>query len=260
MTENYDFANLLFAGPCNARCPTCIGKQIDPRLSVNNLDVFPPHNLERFIKMIQEYAIRRVVFSGTTTDPQLYHHEARLLAYLRLRLESETDFSLHTNGRLALRKLEVFNQYDRVSLSFPSFEPHTYWKMMGVPHPPDLDEIVRRAQVPLKLSCLVNEHNAPEIASFLERAHATGIRRVVLRKLYGDSRPWSDWIDLHALQLNHIRDYRGNPVFDYAGMEVTLWDFDQTESRSINLFSSGEISLNYHLVETNPTVIQTDSC
>ena len=45
----YDFANLLFAGPCNARCPFCIGRQIDPRLSVNNLREFPPRNLDRFV-------------------------------------------------------------------------------------------------------------------------------------------------------------------------------------------------------------------
>jgi hypothetical protein len=24
----YDFANLLFSGPCNARCPFCIGQQV----------------------------------------------------------------------------------------------------------------------------------------------------------------------------------------------------------------------------------------
>ena len=46
--SHFDFANLLFSGPCNACCPTCIGKQIDPRLNTNNLDEYPPRNLERF--------------------------------------------------------------------------------------------------------------------------------------------------------------------------------------------------------------------
>jgi MoaA/NifB/PqqE/SkfB family radical SAM enzyme len=75
----YDFANILFAGPCNARCPFCIGRQLDPRLSVNNLREFPPRQLDRFIDRIVAHAIKQVVFTGTTTDPQLYRHEARLL-------------------------------------------------------------------------------------------------------------------------------------------------------------------------------------
>ena len=70
--SQYDFANILFAGPCNARCPFCIGRQIDPRLSVNNLREFPPRNLDRFVELILDHAIKQVVFTGTTTDPQLY--------------------------------------------------------------------------------------------------------------------------------------------------------------------------------------------
>ena len=84
----FDFANILFAGPCNARCPYCIGRQIDPRLSVNNLNEFPPRNLDHFIELIIQHEIQQVVFTGTTTDPQLYRHEARLLALLRNRLPS----------------------------------------------------------------------------------------------------------------------------------------------------------------------------
>ena len=244
----YDFANLLFAGPCNARCPTCIGRQVDARLSINNLSLFPPRNLEGFIAMIQEHAIRQVVFSGTTTDPQLYRHEQRLLAYLRQRLGAEVEFSLHTNGRLALRKMAVFNQYDRASLSFPSFDPSTYRRMMGVLDPPELEKIIRQAQVPLKISCLVTEHNAGEMGFFLKRCRELGIRRIVLRKLYGDQRSWSAWLDPQVFGLNLKGEYRGNLVYDYCGTEVTLWDFDLTESRSINLFGSGEISTSYHLV------------
>ncbi len=245
----YDFANLLFSGPCNARCPFCIGKQVDPRLNVNNLDVYPPRNLERFIQVIDEHGIRQVVFTGTTTDPQRYRHEARLLAYLRQRLPVETRFSLHTNGRLALRKLDVLNQYDRVCISLPSFNPETYARMMGVQRPPDLPAIVRLATLPVKVSCVVNQHNAPEIREFLERCGETGIRRVVLRKLYGDTRPWEALIPLETLGLSRQGAYRGNPVYDYQGVEVTLWDFERSESTSINLFSSGLISTAYLLAQ-----------
>ena len=71
--------------------------------------------------MIIQHGIRQVVFTGTTTDPQLYRHEARLLEFLRSQLPPGTQFALHTNGRLALKKMDTFNLYDRVCISFPTF-------------------------------------------------------------------------------------------------------------------------------------------
>ena len=241
----FDFANILFAGPCNARCPYCIGRQIDPRLSVNNLNEFPPRNLDRFIEMISEYDIRQVVFTGTTTDPQLYRHEARLLDWLRSRLPPATQYSLHTNGRLALKKLDTFNLYDRVCLSFPTFNPVTYEQLMGVRGVPDLATILDRAHVPIKVSCLINEDNFAEIPEFVVHCQRLGLKRVVLRHLYGERGEWPI-ID----GLTPCGGYRGNLVYDYHGLEVTLWDFDQSESTSINLFSTGVISETYLLAQT----------
>ncbi len=241
----YDFANILFAGPCNARCPYCIGQQIDPRLSVNNLAVFPPRNLDRFVALIGEHAIRQVVFTGTTTDPQLYRHEARLLDHLRSVLPGETQIALHTNGRLALKKIDTLKRYDRVCVSLPSFEPLTYQRMMGVSGVPDLAAILDRARVPIKISCVVDEHNRAELPEFLARCHALGIRRLVLRHLYGRTN-----LGPFITALPVRGNYRGNAVYDYWGMEITEWDFDRCESTSINLFSTGLISTSYRLAET----------
>ncbi|MBN1146371.1 MAG: radical SAM protein [Anaerolineales bacterium] len=245
----FDFANILFSGPCNARCPYCIGKQVDPRLKLDNLNLYPPHNLEAFIELVQRHNVRQVVFSGVDTDPQLYRHEARLLARLRRSLGPQIRFSLHTNGRLALRRMAIFNQYDRACISFPSFDPPTYRALMGVPHPPDLVEIVRQARIPVKVSCLVVERNAPQMAEFLARCQEIGVRRVVLRKLYGEKRPWRALLEMDGLGLVPAGRYRNNPVYDYNGMQVTLWDFLETESASINLFSSGLISEQYLLAQ-----------
>jgi hypothetical protein len=74
-----------------------------------------------------------------------------------------------------------------------------------------------------------------------------GVGRLVLRKLVGDPRPWDELIELDDFSFRW--EYRNNPVYDYQGMEVTLWDFTQSESRSINLFSSGAISRTYLLTE-----------
>lgn len=243
----FDFANILFAGPCNARCPYCIGQQIDPRLSVNNLDVFPPRNLDHFVSMIREHNTRQVVFSGTTTDPQLYHHEAKLLDHLRAVLPAETQIALHTNGRLALKKIDTFNRYDRVCLSLPSFDPDTYREMLGVSGVPDLAALLDRARVPIKISCVVDKHNCAELPDFLGRCHALGIQRIVLRHLYGHNS-----LGPLITDLPYRGDYRGNAVYDYRGMEITEWDFDQCESTSLNLFSTGVISTSYLLAEAIP--------
>ncbi|MCL4302931.1 MAG: radical SAM protein [Anaerolineae bacterium] len=248
--KQYDFANILFAGPCNLRCPYCIGRQVNPALNRNNLKEFPLRNLDRFVALVRQREVTEVVFTGTTTDPQLYRHEARLLEWLRENLPPPSRgrvgegvrYSLHTNGQLALRKMEVFNQYDRVCISFPSFNADTYHKLMGSPRVPDLAEIVRQAQVPVKVSCVINEHNNGELSSFLDHCGAIGVKRVVLRQLYGDTRVWT-----LPPQLIPRTVYRRNPVYDYSGLEVTFWRFDRTASTSINLFSDGTISDQYLL-------------
>ncbi len=256
----YDFASLLFAGPCNARCPFCIGKQVDPHLNTANLDTYPPRGLERWMGLIWEHNIRQVTISGTTTDPQLYRHEERLLAHLRQHLPGHTQFALHTNGRLALRKMAVFNQYDRASLSIPSFEAQTYRRMMGVSGPPDIENILQNTIIKIKISCVISDENRSQTSQFLAHCARLGIRRVALRKLYGEARPWAALLPLEDLGLAQSGAYRSNPVYDYRGMEVTLWDFEQTESCAINLFSDGSISMNYLLkpkasVEQHPDTV-----
>lgn len=245
----YDFANILFSGPCTARCSFCIGHRIDPRLIPPDLDEYPPPGLERLIELIRRYGIPQVVLTGANTDPQVYRHEARLLDHLRCRLPPGTILSLHTNGRLALRKLDLLNRYDRVCISYPSFDPLTYRCIMGVSGPPDLPAILEQARAPVKISCILLDENRPEIPGFLERLLALGVRRVVLRKLFGDPRPWEALLDFNALGMERAADYRGSPVYRYRGMEVTLWGFDQARSTSLNLFSSGYISAAYRLVE-----------
>ena len=245
MPSQVDFANILFAGPCNRFCPFCIGKQLPARVNVNNLDLFPPRNLDAFIEAVNRLGIRHIVFTGTVTDPQLYRHEAALLDVLRRRVTTSAQVSLHTNGVLALKKPDTFNLYDKVCISFPSFNPDTYEKMMGVRRVPDLERIVALARVAVKVSCVINEHNIGEIDGLLRRCQTIGIRRLVLRKLYGDMREWA------VLRGVPVRGaYCNNPVYDLDGMEVTTWRFESTETTSINLFADGTLGTAYRLAET----------
>jgi molybdenum cofactor biosynthesis enzyme MoaA len=247
----FDFANILFAGPCSARCTFCIGQRIAPALNTPNLDLYPPRNLDTFIAMVWEHSIRQVVFSGTNTDPQLYRHEARLLAYLRHVLPTGTQFSLHTNARQALHKMNLFNQYDRACVSLPSVNPLTYQRMMGVPNPPDLAALLRQAKIPVKVSCLVDDRNASEIPAFLAACQEIGVRRLVLRKMYGEPRSWADLLPC-KIGWRLCEQVHGNPVFNLAGLEITLWDFSQAETTSINLFADGTLSHHYLLVAAQP--------
>ncbi len=234
-----DFANILFGGPCNRRCWFCIGKELPRAFQQDNLDVFPPKNLEGFIEAVLHDGTRQIVFTGTVTDPQLYRHEARLLEYLRGRLPGRI-FSVHTNGALALKKIDVFNLYDKACISFPSFDPATYERMMGSPKVPDLAAIVTASRIPLKVSCLLSDD---DYESFVHRCRSLGIRRVVLRRLYGDNRDW-------PMPWQPVRHYRGNPVFDVDGMEVTYWSFEDSRSTSLNLFPDGTLGTSYLLART----------
>jgi molybdenum cofactor biosynthesis enzyme MoaA len=245
---SYDFANILFSGPCNLRCPYCIGKQVDPRLNVNNLAAFPLRNLERFVEWINRYQVSNVVLTGTNTDPQLYSHEGRLIQWLRGHTRPTVRLSLHTNGQLALHKIDLLNQYDKVSISLPSFRPGTYEKMTGSCRVPDLAAIVRQSRVSVKVSCVIDEHNADEIPEFLVRCRDAGIQRVVLRRLFGEMREWHILADHQPASF-----FRRNPVYDVLGMQVTYWRFERTTSTSINLFSDGTISTSYLLTEARPT-------
>ena len=49
------------------------------------------------------------------------------------------------------------------------------------------------------------------------------------------------------------RHFRSNPVYRVHGVEVTVWDFDATASRSLNLFPDGTISDEYLLAKAPDT-------
>lgn len=243
--DKVDFANILFAGPCNRACPWCIGKELPAFVNVNNLNLYPLRNLDGFVDLVNELRITQVVFTGTVSDPQLYRHEARLLEYLRGWLNHNPQYSVHTNGVAALSRIDTFNLYDKACISFPSFTPGTYGKLMGISKVPDLARIIECSRIPVKVSCVINDHNQHEIPSFLARCNEIGVRRVVLRRLV------RDYLDRNPFgSIKPKRYYRNNPVYILDEMEVTYWEFDSSTSTSINLFPDGTLGTSYLLKET----------
>lgn len=250
MSERYDFANILFSGHCNRKCYYCIGERLPERVNVNNLNVFPPRNIEMFVAEVNRLDIKQIVFTGTVSDPQMYHYEPELLEMLRSRIVTGAQFSVHTNGVLALKKLDVFNLYDRACISLPSFHAETYYRHMGACAVPDLERIIQLAEIPVKVSCVLDEQNVEEIPGFLERCHKIKLKRLVLRERYGERPVASVSLLKSIFKSDPAFFYRGNPVFEYRGMEVTYWNFDDATCRSINLFADGTLGTSYLLTET----------
>lgn len=237
----YNFANILFSGQCNLRCPDCIGHNRALRALPNNLKNFPLRGQERFVQELQRNKVTQISFTGTNTDPQLYAHETKLLDALRAFLP-DVKISLHTNGILALQKMNIFNRYDRACISFPSFSQETYFKMTGSHAMPDLAAIIANATIPIKMSVLLTPWNAPEIPLLLGQFRKLGLSRVVLRKRYGDSHQWNFFSE-----YTPVRRFAGNPVYSIDGLEVTCWDFSASVVTCLNLFSDGTISQKYQL-------------
>jgi organic radical activating enzyme len=245
-SEPFEFGNILFSGPCNQRCYFCIGHELAE--TENNLRLWPLHGMERFVARLRSTRTPKVIFTGTRTDPQLYKHEQRLIDHLRAELPG-VHLSLHTNGLLATRKLTAFNSYDSATVSLNSFDPEVYRRMHGVRDLPDLDVLMREARIPVKLSCVLTEHNRHLVDAYLQQAQALGVRRLALRYLF--NAPAIQRPPIPALDhLTPARYHQGNPVYELeGGLELTHWLFDTTTGRSLNLFSDGTLSEHYLLAK-----------
>lgn len=241
--KRYAFANILLSGPCNLRCPDCIGHTLKQRAFPRNLEQFPLHGLETFTQELIRFGIHQVSLTGTNTEPQLYRHETALIRYLRRRVPG-VRISLHTNGTMALKKMAVFNRYDRAAISFPSFDPDTCRAMTGSPAVRDLAKILDRAAIPVKISTLVTPHNRDEIPAMIARLRNLGVRRMVLRKRYGKTAPLAFFPETAPK-----RWFGGNPVYDIDGMEVTLWNFERSRLDCLNLFSDGTVTHQYDIAK-----------
>lgn len=246
------FANILLAGPCNQRCPHCIGKKLGAPFPPN-LDRFPLKNFARFTTLLRELGIRQVSLTGTDTDPLLYRHVEQLLAALRQAVPG-VQISLHSNGLLALARLSVVNQFDRVALSLPSLRPATCRALTGSSRVLDLEKIAAAVSMPLKISMLLTPANLGEVEAVIARCHGLGIRRLVLRQLHGTAQP------LDPLPgRTPARWFAGQPVFDVDGVEVTVWDFASAQLDCVNLYSDGTLSRRYLLQPPSTAEVFADA-
>jgi MoaA/NifB/PqqE/SkfB family radical SAM enzyme len=238
--HRYDYANLLFTGKCNSHCYDCIGRNPSLQGLPENTHIFPPKNIDGLIALVNEHNIPDLAFTGTNVDPQLCEYESDIIRYIRERLVGRTNLSLHTNGLLALKKMPVFNSYDKASISFPSFDPKTYRAITNV-SPPDLNAILQAARIPVKLSVLVTPYNMHEMDEYIRSAADFGIKRVVVRKLKGREAEFP--VEVLPPFEGRVPKKRifGWPVYTIGEVEVTICDFNSSNAKGVFLFSDGKI-------------------
>jgi hypothetical protein len=94
--------------------------------------------------------------------------------------------------------------------------------MMGVPNPPNLEAILSAASVPIKLSCVLDRHNLPELGGYLQHSLELGIRRLALVSSSAGG-PGPICLTDGPACSQPLTGTR----FSYGEMEVTLWDFER---------------------------------
>jgi MoaA/NifB/PqqE/SkfB family radical SAM enzyme len=238
----YDYANILFTGnACNLGCYGCIGENQQLFGLPNNLSLFPIRNIDLLLEKVNLYKIPDLAFTATNTDPQLYSHEGELINYVRQKLEGKTKLSLHTNGLLALQKNAEFNSYDKVSVSFHSFNRETYQLMTRTGRQPDLAAIIKASRLPIKLSMFVSEHNQYEIEEYIQKAADLGIRRLAIRKPKGREEEFPLENQPPFCNFTPIDRIFGWPVYRISGVETTICGFDKSTANGLFLFSDGRL-------------------
>lgn len=230
----YDYASILFSGKCNSKCPTCIGKYSEFVGIPENLDLKELRGLEKFVRKAKEEGIKYISLSGINADPQQYQFGRELIQTLRESLP-DADLSIHTNGRNILRKLDEFNSYDRATLSFPSFNSNSYRKIMGTEQI-DIGNIVKSSIIPIKLSMLLTEYNQEEVRDYIRQSKKLGINRIAIRKLVDKE----DEIDVLEEEIS-TKQIFGNPIYQIDDVEVTIWNYSDSEVKGLYLFPDGSL-------------------
>lgn len=208
--------------------------------ALNNLNTFPLKGLDEFIKSCTMHNVREINITGTNTDPLMYEHHEKLVAYLREHL-SDCVIGIRTNGVLATTKPEVWKLYDKGSVSVTSLNPIVYRNTMGNGNPPDIRAILNiKPDMPIKVNVVLCPEtiNGFDIYDTLDKLDALGIKTVNLREPYGQPRIGSPLIFPMGYRL-------GMPYYTWGNMDVTYWDVHYVEVESVNLYASGKISEDY---------------
>ncbi len=241
---SHRFANIHLSGPCNRKCYFCIGQHMMALDSFNNLNKWPLKYIGAFLYLCLSENINLINLTGTNTDPMLYKRHEHLVGMIR-KILPDSRIGIRTNGVEILNKLDDWLLYDHGSISFPSFNPEIYEKIMGG-SPPDMVAIFKAT--PSSMDLKVNIVLCPEITttdllSTIWKLGEIGYKKINLREPYGQPHLGDPIGKLPGAYP--MPDKYGMPVYLIMGVEVTYWDVHYVEVESLNLYASGKISADY---------------
>lgn len=237
------FGNIHLSGPCNRACYFCIGQHMMALDSLNTLDSWPLPGIEDFIRTCRLHHVSEVNITGTNTDPLLYKHMGKLKALLKESIPGLV-FGVRTNGALILKRLEIWELFDKGSISIPSLNRAIYKKMMGG-GVPDLEGIMRLSKFTPKINVVLGPENAGDhLEAFLVELDRIGVKKVNLREPYGQPHVGNPLA--RERESRHVSGRRfGMPVYLFGNMEIMYWDVHYVEVESVNLYANGRISVDY---------------
>ena len=238
------FGNIHLSGPCNRSCYFCIGQHMDGLDGINNLDAWPLKNIDEFASECCDHDVNEVNVTGSNTDPFLYRHTEELRTYLSQAI-GELVFGVRTNGVRVLQKPEIWEQYDKGSISVTSLDPDIYRATMGSGRPPDLRRIRELdPEKPVKINAVLCPETMEDkdLLRTIGQVAQSGYDKVNVREPYGQPHigdPFRAW----GIEQNGER--LGMPTYNIDGVDVTYWDVHYVEVESINLYASGVVSRTY---------------
>ena len=239
----HGFANIHFSGPCNRSCYFCIGQHMMALDPLNNLDQWPPKNLEAFVDECLARNISEVNLTGSNTDPLLYRHTRKLREYLSERIPNLV-FGVRTNGAAIFSHQDDWDLFDKGSISYTSADPAIYKKTMGQGNPPNIKSVQRVTKFPLKVNIvLCPEILNGDLEATLNYLAECGIQKVNLREPYGQPHIGNP-VEQNP-EFVRLEDLFGMPRYAYRGMSVVYWDVHYVHVESVNLYANGEVSVDY---------------
>ncbi len=238
------FGNIHLSGPCNRSCYFCIGQNMMALDPYNNLNTWPLLNIDKFVAECIERNITDINVTGSNTDPLLYKHLPELVRYIRSHIP-HARLGLRTNGVLALQNMELWNLFDKASISVTSFNHDFYAATMGQGTPPPFQSIMRKsfyADIKANVVLCPETVESGDIFSTLNHLANLGVCRTNIREPYGQPHIGDP---LAAGEEKEYKRIHNMPVYKWMGMDVTYWDVHYVEVESVNLYANGIISTTY---------------
>ena len=239
---NHWFGNIHLSGPCNRACYFCIGQHMMALDPLNNLDTWPLKNIDLFVDECQEHGINEINITGSNTDPLLYQHTRKLREYLDAHIPN-LKLGLRTNG--VVSRPELWQYYDKGSISLTSFNKEIYKKTMGCGAPPNIRRILeinegKNIKVNIVLCPEILENG--DLFDTIYRLERLGIQTINVREPYGQPHIGNPLKD-----LSEVESKFGMPTYGLlkSFTTVTYWDVHYVEVESVNLYANGEVSTTY---------------